>query len=98
MNDAASLFLVLFGLPSLILAIAFAAVALKAPRGGAVLCGMLLVSILPLLFWANRGGYMATAGWLIALSIVIAASGLIAAVYNLLRRGKSPPPKAGRPS
>jgi hypothetical protein len=87
MNDAASLFLVLFGLPSLILAIAFAAVALKAPRGGAALCGMLLVSIVPLLFWANRGGYMATAGWMIALSIVIAASGFIVAIVNLLRRG-----------
>lgn len=91
MNDAASLFLVLFGLPSLILAIAFAAVALKAPRGGAVLCGMLLVSIVPLLFWANRGGYMATAGWLIALSIVIAACGFVVAIFNLLRRATGSP-------
>jgi hypothetical protein len=44
MAEDASLFVLLFGVPSLLLAVVFAAVAVKAPRGGAVLCGLLLAS------------------------------------------------------
>ena len=37
-SDASGLFVILFGVPSLLLSVVFAAVSLKAPRGGAVLC------------------------------------------------------------
>jgi hypothetical protein len=62
MGDAASLFVLLFGVPSLLLAAVFAAIALKAPRGGAVLCGLLLASVAPLLFGVDRVSYMKGAG------------------------------------
>ncbi len=65
MAGDAGLFVLLFGVPALLLAIVFAAVALKAPRGGAVLCGLLLASVAPLLFGVDRVSYMKGAGiWL----------------------------------
>ena len=51
-TESSSLFVLLFGVPSFLLAVVFAAVSLKAPRGGAVLCGMLLASVVPIYFWA----------------------------------------------
>ena len=51
MAGDAGLFVLLFGVPALLLAVVFAAVALKAPRGGAVLCGLLLASVAPLPVW-----------------------------------------------
>jgi hypothetical protein len=93
----ASLFVVLFGMPSLLLAIVFAAVALKAPRGGAVLCGMLLISVVPLVFWAHRGGFLDSAGWLLLPAIGIAALGLLVGVARLARTARDSPTKDGNP-
>jgi hypothetical protein len=42
MTEQAGLFVLIFAAPALIFAIVFAAIAVKAPRGGAVLSGMLL--------------------------------------------------------
>ncbi len=72
--------MLLFGVPALLLAIVFAAVALKAPRGGAVLCGLLLASVAPLLFGVDRAGYMKGAGIWFTLSVAIAAIGLLIAL------------------
>jgi hypothetical protein len=84
------LFLLLFGVPALLLAVVFAAVALKAPRGGAVLCGLLLASVAPLLFGVDRAGYMKGAGVWLKLSVAIAAIGLVIAVVGLIRQPGKP--------
>jgi hypothetical protein len=84
-DGGASLFALLFGVPSLVLAIAFALVSVKAPRGGAVLCAMLLVSGLPLLFWAGRAGWVQGAGIWLIMALCISAAGLAIALVNLAR-------------
>jgi hypothetical protein len=85
MAEDASLFVLLFGVPSLLLAVVFAAVALKAPRGGAVLCGLLLASVAPLLFGVERASYMRGAGIWFALSVAIATIGLLIAFVGMIR-------------
>ena len=90
MSEATSLFSLLFGVPALLFAIVFAAVALKAPRGGAVLSAMLLASVLPVAFWARSAGYFEVAGPLLVGSIGISTLGLIDAAIQFIRyRGKS---------
>jgi hypothetical protein len=85
MSESAGLFVLLFGVPSLFLAIVFAAVAVKAPRGGAVLCGMLLASVAPLLFGVERASYMSGAGIWFTLSVAIATIGLLIAFVGMIR-------------
>jgi hypothetical protein len=85
MAEDASLFVLLFGVPSLLLAVVFAAVAVKAPRGGAVLCGLLLASVAPLLFGVERAGYMRGAGIWFTLSVAIATIGLLIAFVGMIR-------------
>jgi hypothetical protein len=90
MTGDAGLFVLLFGVPALLLAIVFAAVALKAPRGGAVLCGLLLASVAPLLFGVDRVGYMKGSGIWLKLSVAIAAIGLVIALVGLARQPRKP--------
>ena len=85
MSESAGLFVLLFGVPSLLLAVVFAAVAVKAPRGGAVLCGLLLASVAPLLFGVERASYMKGAGIWFTLSVAIAAIGLLIAFVGMIR-------------
>jgi hypothetical protein len=85
MAEDASLFVLLFGVPSLFLAVVFAAVAVKAPRGGAVLCGLLLASVAPLLFGVERASYMKGAGIWFTLSVAIASIGLLVAFVGMIR-------------
>jgi ABC-type transport system involved in cytochrome c biogenesis permease component len=89
--EATSLFALLFGVPALLFAIVFAAVALKAPRGGAVLSAMLFASVLPVAFWAKSAGYFAVAGPLLIGSLGISALGLLIAAFQLMRPSKKPP-------
>lgn len=91
MSETASLFSLLFGVPALLLAIVFAAVALKAPRGGAVLSAMLLASVLPVVFWAKTAGYFEVAGPLLVGSLGISVLGLLIAALQIVRQPKSPP-------
>lgn len=84
------LFVLLFGVPALLLAVVFAAVALKAPRGGAVLCGLLLASVAPMLFGVDRVGYMKGAGPWLKASVAIAAVGLAIALVGLVRQPRKP--------
>jgi hypothetical protein len=95
MAENASLFVLLFGVPSLLLAVVFAAVAVKAPRGGAVLCGLLLASIAPLLFGVERASYMKGAGIWFTLSVAIAAIGLLIAFVGMIRNRHKPEVTAG---
>jgi len=90
-SETSSLFSLLFGVPALLLAIVFAAVALKAPRGGAVLSAMLLASVLPVAFWAKTAGYFEVAGPLLVGSIGISTLGLLIAAVQAIRQPKSPP-------
>ena len=84
-GDASSLFVLLFGVPGLLLAVVFAAISVKAPRGGAVLCGLLLASVAPLLFGVDRVSYMKDAGpWLMA-AVAVAAAGLLVAFVGMIR-------------
>lgn len=83
-SEPGGLFLLLFGLPSLLLSVVFAAVALKAPRFGGVLCGLLLISVVPLVFWAERVGYMDDAGIWLWLAIAILVAGLLVALARIL--------------
>jgi hypothetical protein len=84
-SEPGGLFLLLFGLPSLLLSVVFAAVALKAPRFGGVLCGLLLISVVPLVFWAERVGYMDDAGAWLWLAIAVLVAGLLVSVVKILR-------------
>ena len=92
-SGANSLFALLFGVPALLLAIVFAAVALKAPRGGAVLSAMLLASVLPVAFWAKTAGYFEVAGPLLVGSLGISTLGLLIAAVQVIRRPRSQPTK-----
>ena len=71
--------------------IVFAAVALKAPRGGAVLCAMLLASVVPIVFWARSAGYFDGAAALLVGSLAISALGLLVALFKLLFGAKPGP-------
>lgn len=92
-SGATSLFALLFGVPALLLAIVFAAVALKAPRGGAVLSAMLLASVLPVAFWAKTAGYFEIAGPLLIGSLGISTLGLLIAAVRVIRQPKASPRK-----
>ena len=81
------------GVPALLLAIVFAAVALKAPRGGAVLSAMLLASVLPVAFWARSAGYFEVAGPLLVGSLGVSTLGLLIAAFQLIRQPKNPAAK-----
>ena len=87
--------MLLFGVPSFLLAVVFAAVSLKAPRGGAVLCGMLLASVVPIYFWASAMGYMASAGIWLKLSLAVASIGLVVALFKLMLPRRDPAPTDG---
>jgi hypothetical protein len=95
MSESAGLFVLLFGVPSLFFAVVFAAVAVKAPRGGAVLCGLLLASVAPLLFGVERASYMKGAGIWFTLSVAIATIGLLIALVGLIRNRRKPETTAG---
>ena len=96
-SDPTGLFVILFGVPPLLLSIVFAAVSLKAPRGGAVLCAMLLASLVSITFWAASAGYMDRAGWWLMLSLLISAIGLLIALVRLMLPGRKAAPKDGNP-
>jgi hypothetical protein len=91
MSDATTLFVLLFGVPALLFAVVFAAVALKAPRGGTVLSAMLFASIVPVVFWARSAGYFSGAGAFLLASLVIAGSGVLIGVFKLLFQKVKPP-------
>ena len=93
--ESISLFVLLFGVPSLLLAVVFAAVSLKAPRAGAVLCGMLLASVVPIYFWALAMGYVATVGIWLKLSLAVASIGLVVALFKLMLPRREPTPTDG---
>ena len=92
-----SLFVLLFGVPSLLLSVVFAAVALKAPKFGGALCGLLLISEVPLVFWAGRAGYLGGAGIWLMLSIAILVFGLLVALARTLWPSQDAIPKDGNP-
>ncbi len=94
-TESSSLFVLLFGVPSFLLAVVFAAVSLKAPRGGAVLCAMLLASVVPIYFWADAMGYMASAGIWLKLSLAVALLGLVLALFKLMLPRREPAPTDG---
>ncbi|MGH8203399.1 MAG: hypothetical protein ACREST_02255 [Steroidobacteraceae bacterium] len=83
-SDSSGLFVLLFGVPSLLLAVVFAAVSLKAPRGGATLSAMLLASVLPVYFWAKAMGYGDSAGIWLKLALLVGAIGLVIAIVKLV--------------
>lgn len=84
MTGPTSLFVLLFGVPALLFAIVFAAVAIKAPRGGSVLSGMLFASVVPVVFWAQSAGYFSGAGMFLLSSLVISACGVAIGVFKLI--------------
>lgn len=93
-SESSGLFVLLFGVPALLFAIVFAAVAWKAPRGGAVLCGLLLASVAPLLLGVDRVGYMKDAGIWLKLAVAVAAGGLAVSLVGLIRRARRRPDTA----
>jgi hypothetical protein len=94
-SDPTGLFVLLFGVPSLLLSVVFAAVALKAPKFGGALCGLLLISEVPLVFWAGRVGYMGSAGIWLTLSIAILVIGLLVALARVVRPPHAAPEDPG---
>src|SRR5688572_12559091 len=93
--DSSGLFVLLFGVPSLALAIVFAAISLKAPRGGATLSAMLLASVLPVYFWAKAMGYGESAGTWLELALIVGAIGLVVALVKLILPGRNQAPTDG---
>lgn len=83
-SDATSLFVLIFGVPALLFAIVFAAVALKAPRGGSVLSAMLFASVVPVFFWARSADYLSGAGMFLLSSLVISGCGVAIGVLKLV--------------
>ena len=83
MSDATSLFVLIFGAPALLFAIVFAAVAVKAPRGGAALSGMLFASVVPVVFWARSAGYFSGAGMFLLSSLVISGCGVAIGLFKV---------------
>jgi ABC-type transport system involved in cytochrome c biogenesis permease component len=96
-SDATNLFVLLFGVPALLFAIVFAAVAVKAPRGGAALSGMLFASVVPVVFWARTAGYFSGAGLFLLSSLVISACGVLIGAFRLIRPSAPPLEKDGNP-
>jgi len=96
-SEATGLFVLLFGVPSLLLSVVFAAVALKAPRFGGALCALLLISEVPLVFWAGRVGYLGSAGIWLTLSIAILITGLFVALAKILRPSQDAAPRNENP-
>jgi hypothetical protein len=96
-SEATGLFVVIFGVPSLLLSVVFAAVALKAPKFGSALCGLMLISVVPLVFWAGRAGYLAGAGAWLMLSIAILVIGLLVALARMLWPPQDAVTKDGNP-
>lgn len=84
MSDATSLFALIFGVPALLFAIVFTAVAVKAPRGGTVLSAMLFASVVPVVFWAKSAGYYSGAGLFLLSSLAISACGIAIGVFKLI--------------
>ena len=84
MSDATSLFVLIFGVPALLFAIVFAAVAVKAPRGGAALSGMLFASVVPVVFWARSAGYFSGAGMFLLSALVISGCGVAIGLFKLI--------------
>jgi ABC-type transport system involved in cytochrome c biogenesis permease component len=83
-SDPTGLFVILFGVPALLFAVVFAAVALKAPRGGAALSGMLFASVVPVVFWARSAGYFSGAGLFLLSSLVISGCGVAIGIFKLV--------------
>ena len=73
----------------------FAAVALKAPKFGGALCGLLLISEVPLVFWAGRAGYLDSAGIWLMLSLGILVIGLFVALARIIWPPRLAAPKDG---
>jgi len=94
-SDATGLFVILFGVPSLLLSVVFAAVAVKAPKFGASLCGLLLITEVPLVFWAGRAGYMDGAGIWLMLSLGILVIGLFVALARIIWPPRAAAQKGG---
>jgi ABC-type transport system involved in cytochrome c biogenesis permease component len=84
MSDATSLFVLIFGVPALLFAIVFAAVAVKAPRGGAALSAMLFASVVPVVFWARSAGYFSGAGMFLLSALVISGCGVAIGLFKLI--------------
>jgi ABC-type transport system involved in cytochrome c biogenesis permease component len=97
MSDATSLFALIFGVPALLFAIVFAAVAVKAPRGGAALSGMLFASVVPVVFWARSAGYFSGAGMFLLSALTISVCGVLIGLFGLLRPSKPPLKKDDKP-
>ena len=89
MSGATSLFALLFGVPALLFAVVFAAVSLKAPRGGAALSGMLLASVVPVAFWARSAGYFGGAGALLLGALAVSALGVVIGLVGLARQRRA---------
>lgn len=89
-SDATNLFVLVFGVPALLFAIVFAAVAVKAPRGGSVLSGMLFASVVPVVFWAKTAGYFTGAGMFLLSSLAISGAGVAIGVFRLVRPARAP--------
>src|SRR5688572_17690604 len=83
-------FVRLSGAPAPLLAVVLPAVALQPPRGGAVLCGLLLASGEPLRFAVERASYVKGAGIWLKLSVAISAIGLVIALVGRMRQPRKP--------
>jgi hypothetical protein len=94
-SDPTGLFVLLFGLPAVILAAIFAALSFPLPRASAVLLVLLLGAHVPLVSWAFDVGYMRSAGGWLWTSLAISIAGLmnagVRAVFPKLKPSEAPP-------
>jgi hypothetical protein len=96
-SDPTSLFALIFGVPALLFAVVFAAVAIKAPHGGATLSGMLFASVVPIVFWARSAGYFGGAGMFLLSSLFISACGVAIGLFGIFRLRHKPVRKDDNP-
>ena len=91
-SDPTGLFVLLFGVPAIILAVIFAALSFPLPRASAVLLILLLGAHVPLMSWAFDVGYMRSAGGWLWTSLAISLAGLTNAGVRAFFPKPPPPP------
>src|SRR6185503_359072 len=91
-SDPTGLFVLLFGIPAVILAVIFAGLSFPFPRESEVLLILLLGAHVPLMSWAFDVGYMRSAGGWLWTSLAISLAGLMNAGVRAFFPKPPPPP------
>ncbi len=88
-SDSTSLFFVLLEVPMLVVSCIAVAICFSAPKGGLVVTALVLLANLMVLVWGAESGYTEDAGYLLIVSAVLQAFGVVVATKKLDQQKKS---------